>query len=90
MIVSVSLGEAPRSYIAIPLTAVVPYASEGETFGVMVVEEHGDALVAKSRKIQVTAVYDNSVAAEGVQVGERVVSAGAQLLKDGDPVQIIP
>jgi RND family efflux transporter MFP subunit len=90
MIVSVSLGEAPHSYIGIPLTAVVPYASEGEAFAVMVVEEHAGALVAKSRPIQVTAVYDNSVAVEGVRAGERVVSEGAQLLKDGDPVQVIP
>jgi hypothetical protein len=54
------------------------------------VEEHKGALVAKSRMIQVMAVYDNSVSAEGVQPGERVVSAGAQLVKDGDLVQVIP
>jgi hypothetical protein len=56
----------------------------------MIVEEHAGALAAKSRKIQVRTIYDNSVAVEGVQPGERVVSVGAQLLKDGDPVQVIP
>ena len=90
MIVSVNLGEAPLSYTAIPLSAVVPFGSEGEAFAVMVVEEHAGALIAKSRRIQVIAVYDNSVAVQGVQPGERVVSAGAPLLKDGDPVQLIP
>jgi RND family efflux transporter MFP subunit len=90
MIVSVNLGEAPRSYIAIPLSAVVPFGSEGETFGVMVVEEHAGASIARSRRIQVSTIYDNSVAVQGVQPGERVVSAGAQLLKDGDAVQVIP
>ena len=90
MIVTVNLGQAPHSYIALPLTAVVPYASEGEAFGVMVVEEHAGALIAKSRRIQVIAVYENSVAVQGVQPGERVVSAGAQVLKDGDHVVLIP
>jgi len=56
----------------------------------MVVEEHKGALVAKSRMIQVLAVYDNSVSVEGVQPGERVVSGGSQLLKDGDLVKVIP
>jgi len=90
MIVSVNLGEAPQSYTAIPLSAVVTFGSEGEAFGVMVVEEQAGALIAKSRRIKVLAIYDNAVAVEGVQPGERVVSAGAPLLKDGDPVQLIP
>jgi RND family efflux transporter MFP subunit len=90
MIASVNLGEAPQSFIAIPLSAVVPSAAEPEAFAVMVVEENKGASVAESRMIQVLAVYDNSVSVEGVQPGERVVSGGAQLLKDGDLVQIIP
>jgi RND family efflux transporter MFP subunit len=90
MIASVSLGEAPHSFISIPLSAIVTSASEPEAFAVMVVEEHKGALVAKSRMIQVMAVYDNAVSAEGVQPGERVVSTGAQLVKDGDLVQVIP
>ena len=90
MIASVNLGEAPHSFISIPLSAVVPSAAEPEAFAVMVVEEHKGALVAKSRMIQVLAVYDNSVSVEGVQPGERVVSGGSQLLKDGDLVKVIP
>jgi len=90
MIASVNLGEAPHSYISIPLSAIVISASEPEAFAVMVAEEHNGALIAKSRVIQVMAVYDNSVSVEGVRPGERVVSSGAQLLKDGDLVQVIP
>jgi len=90
MIASVNLGEGPHSFMSIPLSAIVASESEPEAFGVMIVEEHKGALVAKSRKIQVSAIYDNSAAVDGVQPGERVVSGGAQLLKDGDPVQVIP
>ena len=90
MIASVNLVAPAHSFISIPISAIVPYASEPESFAVMVVEDRNGSLIAKSRKIQVRNVYDNSVAVEEVQPGERVVSTGAQLLKDGDPVQVIP
>ena len=90
MIASVSLGEVPRSSISIPLSAIVPFPSEPDHFAVMVAQERAGTLVANLRKIQMGTTHENSVAVEGVQAGERVVSVGAQLLKDGDPLQVIP
>ena len=90
MIASVSLGEVPHSSISIPLSAVVPFPSEPEQFAVMVAQERAAALVANLRKVRLGTTHENSVAVEGVQPGERVVSVGAQLLKDGDPIQVIP
>jgi len=90
MIASVSLGEVPHSSISIPLSAIVPFPSEPDHFAVMVVHERAGTLVANLRKIQMGTTHDSSVAVEGVQPGERVVSVGAQLLKDGDPIQVIP
>ena len=90
MIASVSFGEVPHSSISIPLSAIVPFPSEPEHFAVMVAQERAGALVANLRKVQLGTTHDNSVAVEGVQPGERVVSVGAQLLRDGDPIQVIP
>jgi RND family efflux transporter MFP subunit len=90
MIASISLGEVPHSSISIPLSAIVPFPSEPEHFAVMVAQERAGTLVANLRKVQLGTTHDNSVAVEGVQPGERVVSVGAQLLKDGDPIQAIP
>jgi RND family efflux transporter MFP subunit len=90
MIASIGLGEVPHSSISIPLSAVVPFPSEPEHFAVMVAQERAGTLVANLRKVQLGTTHDNSVAVEGVQPGERVVSVGAQLLKDGDPIQVIP
>jgi RND family efflux transporter MFP subunit len=90
MIATVGLGEVPHSSISIPLSAIVPFPSEPEHFAVMVAQERAGTLVANLRKIQLGATHDNSVAVEGVQPGERIVSVGAQLLKDGDPIQVIP
>lgn len=90
MIASVSLGEVPRSSISVPLSAIVPFPSEPEHFAVMVAQERAGTLVANLRKVQLGATHESSVAVEGVRPGERVVSVGAQLLKDGDPIQAIP
>src|SRR5258706_4666102 len=90
MIASIGLGEVPRSFISIPLSAVVPFPSESQSFAVMVAQDRAGRLVANLRKVQMGTTHDNSVAVEGVQPGERVVSVGAQLLKDGDPIQPIP
>src|SRR5438309_5588600 len=90
MIASVGLGEVPHSSISIPLSAIVPLPSEPDHFAVMVAQERAGRLVANLRKVQLGTTHDNSVAVEGVQPGERVVSVGAQLLKDGDSIQVIP
>jgi RND family efflux transporter MFP subunit len=90
MIASIGLGEVPHSSISIPLGAIVPFPSEPEHFAVMVAKERAGTLVANLRKVQLGTTHDNSVAVEGVQPGERVVSVGAQLLRDGDPIQVIP
>jgi RND family efflux transporter MFP subunit len=90
MIASIGLGEVPHSSISIPISAIVPSPSEPEHFAVMVAQERAGTLVANLRKVQLGTTHDNSVAVEGVHPGERVVSVGAQLLKDGDPIQVIP
>jgi len=90
MIASVGLGEVPHSSISIPLSAIVPLPSEPDHFAVMVAQDRAGRLVANLRKVQLGTTHDNSVAVGGVEPGERVVSVGAQLLKDGDPIQVIP
>ena len=90
MIASINLGKVPHSSISIPLSSIVPFPSEPEHFAVMVAQDHEGTLVANLRKVQLGTTHDSSVAVEGVQPGERVVSVGAQLLKDGDPIQAIP
>jgi len=90
MIASISLGEVPHSSISIPLSAIVPFPSEHEQFAVMVAQQRAGTLVANLRRVRLGTTHESSVAVEGVQPGERVVSVGAQLLRDGDPIQAIP
>jgi multidrug efflux system membrane fusion protein len=90
MIASISLGEVPHSSISIPLSAIVPFPSEPEQFAVIVAQQRAGTLVANLRKVRLGTTHESSVAVEGVQPGERVVAVGAQLLRDGDPIQAIP
>jgi multidrug efflux system membrane fusion protein len=91
MIASLSLGESSRSSApSVPLSAIVPYPSGPGRFAVMVAQEGGGKWTASLREVQLGATHESSIAVAGVQPGEKVVAVGAQLLKDGEPIEVIP
>ena len=91
MIASLSLGEGPRiSDPSVPLSAIVPYPSEPGRFGVMVAQEHAGKWTASLREVKLGATHETSIAVVGVHPGENVVAIGAQLLKDGEPIEVVP
>ena len=91
MIASLGLGESLRtSDPSVPLSAIVPYPSEPGRFAVMVAQEHVGKWIASLREVKLGATHETSIAVVGVQTGENVVAIGAQLLKDGEPVEVIP
>jgi RND family efflux transporter MFP subunit len=91
MIASLSLGGVSRtSAAAVPLSAVVPCPSKPGCFAVMVAEEAAGKWTAHLREVQLGATNESSIAVEGVRTGEKVVVVGAQLLKDGDSIEVVP
>jgi RND family efflux transporter MFP subunit len=91
MIASLSLGESSRSSApSVPLSAIVPYPSEPGRFAVMVAQERAGKWTASLREVQLGATHESSIAVVGVQPGEKVIAVGAQLLKDGEPIEVIP
>ena len=91
MIASLSLGESsPSSAPSVPLSAIVPYPSEPGRFAVMVAQERAGKWTASLREVQLGATHESSIAVVGVQPGEKVIAVGAQLLKDGEPIEVIP
>jgi len=91
MIASLSLGEVSHTSAAsVPLSAIVPCPSKPGCFAVMVAQERAGKWTASLREVQLGATNESSIAVEGVQLGEKVVAVGAQLLKDGDPIEVIP
>ena len=93
MIASLALqGETlEQSVLAIPLSAVVRNPQSSDGFAVMVAQGNSEIESVQLRSVVLGNVYGNMIAANnGIQSGERVVTTGVSLIKDGDSVRVIP
>ena len=91
MIASISLSGVPQPPVpSVPLSAIVPYLSKPGRFAVMVAQERADKWTASLREVQLGAAHESSIAVAGAQPGEKVIAVGAQLLTDGEPIEVIP
>jgi RND family efflux transporter MFP subunit len=84
-----SAPSAPR--VLLPLTAVVRSPKDARGFAAFVVDGEGETVTAHVRDVQVGDVVGNAVVVtDGLRPGERVVSTGATLLKDGAVARVVP
>src|SRR3984893_5318913 len=93
MIVSLRVGrsEAVQARSVVPLNAVVKSPTDANGYAVFVVIEQGGRLIAKVRDVKLGETYGNTIAvAEGVKEGDRVITTGVTLVRDGDAVKVIP
>ena len=91
MIASITLSGVPQPPVpSVPLSAIVPYLSKPGRFAVMVAQERAGKWTASLREVQLGATHESSIAVVGVQPGEKVIAIGAQLLTDGEPIEVIP
>jgi RND family efflux transporter MFP subunit len=82
---------APPQPLTVPLTAVVRSPDRPGDFAVLVVEPQNNVDIARLRRVELGAVMGNAIAVlEGLSTGEQVVTSGATLLADGDPVRVVP
>jgi RND family efflux transporter MFP subunit len=92
MITSIQVQEgAPRAEApAVPLTAIVRPKESPDAYAVYVVEERGGKRFARLRRVTLGEAFGNAVVlTDGVREGEQVITTGATLVADGEPVQII-
>jgi multidrug efflux system membrane fusion protein len=60
-------------------------------YAVFVVTEQGGRQIARVRDVKLGETYGNTIAViDGVKEGERVITTGVTLVRDGDPVKVIP
>jgi RND family efflux transporter MFP subunit len=91
MIASVELGgKREASQPSVPLSAIVPYPGESGQFAVVVAEQQSGQWKAHIRQVTVGETHGSSASVSGVHTGEKIVAIGAQLLKDGDSLSVIP
>jgi RND family efflux transporter MFP subunit len=90
MITSVQLGGKQEASPSVSLSAIVPYPGESGQFAVVVAEHQSGQWKAHVRRVTVGTAHGGSVSLAGVRTGEKVVAVGAQLLKEGDSLSVIP
>jgi multidrug efflux system membrane fusion protein len=53
--------------------------------------EQGGRQIARVRDVKLGETYGNTIAvSEGVKEGDRVITTGVTLVRDGEPVKVIP
>jgi multidrug efflux pump subunit AcrA (membrane-fusion protein) len=77
--------------MVVPISAVVRSPANLNGFAVFVTEGPGDMVKVQTRDITLGNTYGNMIAVEsGLQLGERVITSGTNVIKNGDQVRIIP
>jgi RND family efflux transporter MFP subunit len=92
MIGSIALGsgEGTRPRLTIPLSAVVRSPANSRAFAVFVVEQRMGNSFAVLREIKVGETFGNSIeVTSGLIEGNRVITLGAELLRDGQQVRVL-
>jgi multidrug efflux system membrane fusion protein len=93
MIASIKIGTPSPAggVMVVPISAVVRSPANLNGFAVFVTEGPGDMVKVQTRDITLGNTYGNMIAVEsGLQLGERVITSGTNVIKNGDQVRIIP
>jgi RND family efflux transporter MFP subunit len=93
MIVSLRVGrsEAVQAQPVVPLNAIVKSTTDPNGYAVFVVTETGGRQIARVRNVKLGETYGNTIAVtDGVKQGDRVITTGVTLVRDGDSVKVIP
>jgi RND family efflux transporter MFP subunit len=93
MIVSLRVGrlEAGEAQPVVPLNAILKSTTDPNGYAVFVVMEQGGHPIARIRDVKLGETYGNTIAVTGgVKEGDRVITIGVTLVRDGDAVTVIP
>jgi RND family efflux transporter MFP subunit len=81
-------GESQSSTLQVPLAAIVQ-AKDGK-YGVFVVASSSSGELARLHSVEIGAVTGTDITVvSGLTPGDRIITTGANLLKDGQPVEVL-
>ena len=81
-------SESRTSSLRVPLSAIVQ-AKDGK-YGVFVISSSGAGSVARLHSVEIGAVTGSDIAVvSGLAAGDRIITTGANLLKDGQRVEVL-
>jgi multidrug efflux system membrane fusion protein len=82
------VSEKPASSLLVPLSAIVQ-AKDGK-YGVFVVSSSGSGDVARLQSVEIGSVNGTDITVvSGLAAGDRIITSGANLLKDGQRVEVL-
>jgi multidrug efflux system membrane fusion protein len=93
MIASITLGglRPNAKVMVVPLTAVIRSPDHKEGFAVYLTDSPGDTPKVRAHDVTLGDTYGNNIAVlGGLNVGERVVTSGTNMIHPGDTVRVIP
>jgi RND family efflux transporter MFP subunit len=93
MIASISIGggKANTRVDVVPLTAVVRSPGNPNGFAVFVADGTGDTVRVRTQDVTLGDTYGNNISVlSGLNVKDRVVTSGTNMIKAGDQVKVIP
>jgi len=92
MVASLQLEDtAPSSLVVVGLGSIVRSKDRPDGYAVYVVTDEGGRSIARLRNVTLGEALGNWMAVQdGLAVGERVVTSGASLVIDGEPVRVVP
>lgn len=92
MIASITIrsGKESQQVNVISLAAVVRSLKRPDGFAVFMPDGDGDTVRVHTQEVELGATYGNSIAVQqGLKPGDRVVTYGATIIKDGETVRVI-
>ncbi len=93
MIASITLGggRTKEKVMVVPLTAVIRSPDHKEGFAVYLTEGPGDTPTVRTQDVTLGDTYGNNIAVlSGLNVNDRVVTSGTNMIKAGEQVRVIP
>jgi multidrug efflux system membrane fusion protein len=89
--ITIGAGQPMGKVTVIPLTAVVRSPTNPNGFAVFVTEGTADTVKVHTQDVSLGDTYGNMIAVlSGLNLKDRVVTSGANMIKNGDQVRVIP
>ena len=83
-------GDSTNPVFAVPLGSIVRSVNNQSGYAVFTIKESESKTITKRRDVKLGNIYGNTIAViEGLNVGEQVITIGAQQLRSGQEVSIV-
>lgn len=89
--IAIGAGRPNARVIVVPLTAVVRSPDNPNCFAVYLTDGPGDTVKLHTQDVTLGDTYGNNIAVlSGLNIKDRVVISGTNMIKNGDQVRVIP